>query len=342
MKQVVKLNVTQKTPHKQTSPERATKITSSSGASFHPRNRHQGQYDFTRLLQEEPGLEAFFVRNAHEQISIDFSNNTAVKMLNRALLKSDYGVQHWDIPDGNLCPPIPGRVDYIHALADVLSQSNNGKTPPGNKITVLDIGTGANCIYPLLGYAEYAWQFVASELNPASFAHAQSILTANPRFATKITLRQQLQPKAIFDGIINADDYFDLSMCNPPFHSSAESAAEGSQRKWRQLGKEQHAQAQVLNFGGQDSELWCEGGEAAFLQRMIEESTRYSAQCFWFSSLVSKAENLPALQRQLKKVNATQVVVVPMQQGQKQSRFIAWTFFNPAQQKTWRQLRWQR
>ena len=59
-------------------------------------------------------------------------------MLNRALLKADYGIDFWDIPPNYLCPPIPGRVDYIHHLADLLARSNNNEIPRGPQIKALD------------------------------------------------------------------------------------------------------------------------------------------------------------------------------------------------------------
>ncbi|XOT98236.1 RlmF-related methyltransferase, partial [Alcaligenes pakistanensis] len=37
-------------------------------------------------------------------------------------------------------------------------------------------------------------------------------------------------------GVLGTNDYFDLTLCNPPFHSSQEEAASSNQRKWRGLG----------------------------------------------------------------------------------------------------------
>jgi len=46
---------------------------------------------------------------------------------------------------------------------------------------------------------------------------------------------------------------------------------------------------------------------------------------------VSKGDNLPELYRALQQAGVEKVVKVEMSQGQKQSRFIAWTFLNDAQ-----------
>ncbi len=115
---------------------------------LHPRNQHSGGYDFTRLLAQSPSLEAFTQRNPADQITIDYHNDKAVRALNQALLKAHYKINFWDIPANYLCPPIPGRVDYIHYLADLLASDNQQAIPRGRNIKVLDIGTGANLVYP--------------------------------------------------------------------------------------------------------------------------------------------------------------------------------------------------
>ena len=309
---------------------------------FHPHNRHQGQYDFDRLCQHSPTLLPFIHVDDQQQHRIDFADPLAVKALNAAILKADYGIDGWDIPAGQLCPPIPGRADYIHYLADVLRQSHQGKLPKKQHLTVLDIGTGASGIYPLLGVAEYGWRFVAADINPTSLEIVEHILARNNTYARQISLRLQPHANAIFDGVINDDDWFDLTMCNPPFHGSLAEAQEGTRRKWTNLNKEAHAEsaAPVLNFGGQDAELWCPGGELAFIERMIKESARYASRCFWFTCLVSKSANLPVLKTRLKNIGVQDQREIAMAQGNKQSRFLAWTFLTPTQQAGWRKLRW--
>ena len=113
---------------------------------LHPRNKHREGYNFSRLIEQSPELEAFTTRNPRGETTIDFQDVAAVRMLNRALLKLHYNVDFWDIPAGYLCPPIPGRVDYIHYLADLLAESNSLEIPRGRDIKVLDIGTGASLV----------------------------------------------------------------------------------------------------------------------------------------------------------------------------------------------------
>ena len=307
---------------------------------LHPRNPHRAPYDFPQLAQRSPELAAFVQPNQYGSLSIDFANPTAVKALNRALLRQFYGIEHWDIPKGYLCPPIPGRADYVHYLADLLAESNGGVLPPGEEITVLDVGVGANCIYPIIGRRAYGWHFVGSDVDGVAVRAAQQIEAANPALAGAIECRLQPARTRIFDGLIQAGEVFDLTMCNPPFHASAAAAAAGSQRKTANLGTARGPRP-ALNFGGQNNELWCEGGEASFIRRMVQESGRRPRSCYWYTSLVSKKETLPGVYRALKTAGATAVRTIDMAQGQKKSRLVAWTFLTPAQQAKWQAERWK-
>lgn len=307
-----------------------------SNKTLHPRNKHQQPYDFAALCAAVPALTVFVRDNGYGLLSIDFANPAAVKTLNQALLKHMYSVEHWQLPDGFLCPAVPGRVDYLHYLADLLALLNKNKVPTGSKVQLLDTGCGANLIYPLLAQAEYGWKVTASELDQDAVVAAQLLIEQN-QLQHKIALRQQHNSAHIFHGIIQPDDLFDLTLCNPPFHSSAEQALAGSERKARNLGQK----SAELNFAGRSHELWCDGGEAAFIRLMIEESQSYAQQVLWFSSLVSKQENVPALQQQLNKLGA-QHQLLEMQQGNKQSRILAWSFMPDKQRQLWAQFRWQK
>ncbi len=292
---------------------------------LHPCNRHQGRYDLEALAKANPELKKFIKLNPYDSSlgkTIDFSHPEAVKNLNKALLKLYYGISYWDIPAGALCPPIPGRADYIHYTADLLEKLPQVQN---DKMVVLDIGTGANLVYPLIGQSEYGWKFVASDVDEKSLKNAQLIIDRNVGLGEHISLRKQIHKKNIFKGIILPEDRFALTMCNPPFHSSVEEASSGSLRKWKNLVKGKGGKP-VLNFGGVSHELWCEGGEKSFVSTMIEESLLFKNQVFWFTTLVSKGENLNHFKNLLKKVKVLQVEIIEMGQGQKVSRILAWRF----------------
>ncbi|MGX9240476.1 23S rRNA (adenine(1618)-N(6))-methyltransferase RlmF [Pantoea dispersa] len=293
-------------------------------ALFHPRNRHQGRYDFAALTAAHPPLADKVRPNGYGELSVDFADPHAVLLLNQALLKLFYNL-NWQLPEGYLTPPVPGRADYIHALADLLASDNGGVLP--RDLDVMDIGCGANCIYPLIGHAEYGWRFTGTDISADAVNAASQIVASNPGLQRAIRLRRQKQESAIFAGVVHKNERYHAVLCNPPFHASAADAAAGSQRKVRNLGLGKQS---PLNFGGQHNELWCDGGERAFIGRMIDESVALGDRIVWFTSLVSRKEHLPELRDRLKAQDAYQVRIVDMAQGQKQSRFIAWTFLPPA------------
>lgn len=306
---------------------------------IHPRNKHRERYDFKALIANYPELKKYVRLNEYGDESIDFSDPKAVMILNKALLKHYYKINHWSIPDDYLCPPVPGRADYIHHAADLLAGNNNNVIPKGSKINCLDIGVGANCIYPIIGTKEYEWSFVGSDIEPAAIQSATKIIESNASLKGKIELRLQANPKDIFNGIIHKEDRFDLTICNPPFHSSLEEAQSGTLRKLSNLNGKRITKP-VLNFGGKNKELWCEGGEEKFLQKMVIQSKLFSSSCLWFSSLVSKSSNLESVYADLKNSKAFEIKTISMRQGNKISRVVAWTYLNSEEQKKWVNERW--
>ena len=269
-----------------------------------------------------PELKAFVIATPRGESSIDFANPVAVQTLNRALLKTFYGISHWEIPAGYLSPPIPGRADYVHRVAELL-RSKSGAYPRGDSVRVLDVGVGANCIYPIIGRAEYGWSFVGSDVDPVALDSAQRIVDSNPILKGGVELRLQTSPEKILAGIVRKDEAFDVVMCNPPFHASLAEAEAGSRRKWTNLGRNA---ASERNFGGQGRELWFPGGEAAFVRRMIEEGSALRTNVRWFTALISKEESLSELERAMRKAVVTDRRTMGMEQGQKKSRIVAWTF----------------
>lgn len=308
---------------------------------LHSRNKHRERYDFKALIACSPELKNYVTSNIYGDESVDFFNPLAVKTLNQALLKQHYNIVNWNIPEHYLCPPIPGRADYIHNIADLLCVNNYGKIPTGKKVNCLDIGVGANCIYPLIGNTEYNWDFVGSDIDYIAIQSAQTIIDNNPHLKNNIELRLQENSKHFFKGIIADDEYFDVTICNPPFHSSAQEAQAGSARKISNLTNKK-VTTPVLNFGGQQSELWCVGGEVRFITDMIHESTKFATSCFWFTTLISKQSNVTRATALANQVGASEVKIIPMGQGNKSSRILAWTFLTKEEQKLWANAKWQK
>lgn len=285
---------------------------------FHPRNKHKGKYDFPELIKELPALKKHVLPNKFGNASIDFSNQESVKALNRALLKIYYGIESWDIPKDYLIPPVPGRGDYIHHLADLLGQ------PSGSETRVLDIGTGASLIYPIIGNREYGWQFIAADIDSNSIDSAQKIIDQNKKLKG-IELRLQKNPRDIFLGVLKSDEFVDACICNPPFHASQEDAEKESLRKVRKLNKGKKLTKAQLNFGGVSNELITEGGEKQFIFNMIKQSKRFANNVGWFTTLVSKYSIVPAIKSSII-ANKAKFRLIEMEQGNKKTRIICWKF----------------
>ncbi len=294
-------------------------------SKLHPNNKHNKGYNFTKLCEYFPALKEFVFVNKHKTTTIDFANPKAVKALNTALLRTYYNINYWVFSDKNLTPPIPGRADYIHYLADLLKNSSLTE-----KISILDIGIGASSIYPLLGNAIYNWKFVATDIEKHTLKSAQNIIDKN-KLSKEISLRLQPDKSLIFKGVVKENDRFHATMCNPPFFASQEEAKQANEAKQKGLGKESVAR----NFSGIYHELWYKGGEKAFLHNYLYQSSLFKTQCFWFTSLVSKKENIKGMYASLEKLGATDIKTITMHQGNKISRIVAWTFLTDDEQKEW-------
>ena len=301
-------------------------------SKLHSRNKHRSRYDFRQLITSCPELEPFVSLNIYGDESIDFANAEAVKLLNKALLKNYYNLEYWDIPPDYLCPPIPGRADYIHHISDLLGAYNYGKIPSGSTIKCLDIGVGANCVYPIIGVKEYGWSFIGSDIDPISIESANKIIDQNQTLQGKIECRLQNDPNDFYYGVIAKDELIDFSICNPPFNASKAEAQAGTLRKLNNI-KDKQITKPILNFGGQCNELWYKGGEERFVRNMIRQSKKFATNCFLFSSLISKQSTLKSAYKILVEVGALEVKTTPMGQGNKTSRLIAWTFLSKEDQK---------
>ena len=294
---------------------------------MHSNNLHNNKYDFGKLTQTCEVLEPFVFENDFGTQTIDFGNPEAVKTLNTALLKHHYGIGFWEFPDKNLCPPIPSRADYIHHLATLLERSGLK-----DGIEILDIGTGATCIYPLLGNAIYQWKFVGTDIETDSLKIAQEIIDKN-ELNDSVELRLQEDEMQILKGVIKPSDRFSASMCNPPFFKSEEEAIDATRTKLKGLGKQNDKV--IRNFSGTSKELSYKGGEKAFVHNYLYESSQFKKQCYWFTCLVSNVSHVKSMQASLEKLGASDIQVIDMIQGNKVSRVVAWTFLTPSEQKEW-------
>jgi len=306
---------------------------------LHKRNKNREKYDLDALVQTNAELKKYVIHNKNGLETIDFSNSAAVKLLNKAILNYYYGIKNWDFPDENLCPPIPGRADYVHHIADLLSEEHQNKIPIGQNITCLDVGIGANCIYPIIGVTEYDWHFIGSDIDKNSIEIAQKIVTANASLKNKIKCKLQRNPKSIFEGILSKETKIEVVVCNPPFHTSKQAARKANLRKVKNL-KGKPVEKPELNFSGISKELVYDGGDFQFIKNMMEESKQFSKNCYWFTSLVSKQATLKRLHLILRKLKANKIKIIEMGTANKSTQIIAWTFLTKNERLFWREVRW--
>lgn len=308
--------------------------------TLHKRNKNRERYDLKEMAITTPELTKFIKPNKHGKESINFSDPRAVRLLNKAILSYYYGIHYWEFPKENLCPPIPGRAEYIHLVADLLSECNDGKIPLNDKVTCLEIGIGASCIYPIIGVTEYNWNFIASEIDKKSIQSSRNIVKENPVLRNKIEIKAQNNITSIFKGIIDESHKIDVTICNPPFHASAEDALKGTKRKVRNLTNSKTKKPK-LNFSGNSNELVFKGGEYQFINNMIKESKSFANNVFWFSTLVSKESNLRKLKRDLQANRPFEIRVINLNTNNKKSRILAWTYLTKKEQESWRKTKWE-
>jgi 23S rRNA (adenine1618-N6)-methyltransferase len=315
------------------------------------------------LVQALPALGAHVIAAAQSRSgreTIDFADPQAVRALNHALLRAQYGVREWMLPDGALCPPVPGRADYLHHLADILAESSeDGRTlPRGAAVRGLDVGTGASFIYPLIGASCYGWSFVGTESECASAESAERIRVANACALQSLgssEVRLQPDSRRLLRGLCaDPRERFDFVMANPPFYRSAEEYARENARKRSGLAANlvKRGRAAVppagaaaaavptsgsdRNFGGVGAELWCPGGEVSFVGALIDESEEWAERALWFSSLVSRTEHVSLLRAKLEsKRELAEGRIVQMGQGQKRTSLLLWTYWPRTERRAW-------
>ena len=286
--------------------------------AFHPLSDHHARYDFQALSKTCPELLSHvFVSPKTRENTVDWSSPDAVSCLNKALLMQHYGISSaYSVPAPYLSAGVPGRADYVHhLLADLVDAPGRGDAT----LRGLDIGTGANAIFPLIATHKYPnVEIVGTDIDAAALAVASLNVQCSPSAARRVTLRLQPSARSIFANVIHPGEHFAFTMCNPPFHASLAAAQAATARKARNLSSGR-------NFAG-DKELYCEGGELGFITRMMGESAQHRQSLGWVTTLVSAGSNLAALERVLAGLSVRRVEVVPLEAGHKSTRILAWRF----------------
>ncbi|XP_003377335.1 putative methyltransferase METT10D [Trichinella spiralis] len=113
---------------------------------MHPRNFYRNNPpNFAELALQYPDFRQHCAIDIYGKVNFNFKNPDAIRALTNVLLKKDFGLSI-EIPPDSLVPRIPGRLNYIHWLQDLAASHF-----PDESVRCIDIGSGASCIYPLLG-----------------------------------------------------------------------------------------------------------------------------------------------------------------------------------------------
>ena len=291
---------------------------------MHPKNPYCNRYDIQRFIKRYPLLEEYIILNPSDEETIDFSSSKGVYALNKAMLLSDFRLEDYFLPKGYLIPPVPGRLDYLLYLRDFISKKFN--INQNRQLSGLDIGCGANGIYCILGSQYFNWKMEGIDSNEKAIEIVSNNIKNTKELQKNVKIRFQENKSFLFKNIIQPYKKFDFVVCNPPFHSSKEEAIKGSIRKINNIGEDSFNKSELsLNFEGQANELWCNGGEILFIKRLIKESVACKDQIKVFSSIVSKSDSLPKIEKQLKK-NKADFNIINTTIGNKKNRYLIWWF----------------
>ncbi|KAK4688642.1 U6 snRNA m6A methyltransferase, partial [Tremellales sp. Uapishka_1] len=281
---------------------------------MHPLNPYlDNRPDFARLASRYPSFAPFLKTSSKGYASIDFQDAKALRKLTRCLLKEDFGLDV-DLRIDRLCPTLANRLDYLLHLLDLEPFLHSESGP----LRVIDIGTGASVIYPLLlRHLRPSSQAIATELDDVSYRHALTVLETNAIPATSIEVRLATAAGKIIFPLFDDPMYkCTFTLCNPPFFSSMEEMAAGQDIK---LDAAHAAPTAATN------ELITPGGEVAFVRRMIEESMQVQQRCLWYTSLLGRYASLEPLVEEIRRRKINNYFVKSIQQARTTRWIIAWS-----------------
>lgn len=278
---------------------------------MHPRNIYKEKKpNFRELAVKYPEFRRHASQETSGKVTINFKEPDALRALSTALLKEDFGLDV-NIPADRLVPTIPLRLNYIHWIEDIL------KTTWNDKIRGIDVGTGASCIYPLLGARMNGWKFLASEQDEKSTISARKNVEQNG-LQHLIQVENVQIDSGLKELLPENDAAYDFCMCNPPFFGSQEEA----DGEFHRDGRSKPHAASTAN--ATESVTW--GGEFCFVNRLIKDSLQLRETIRVYTSMVGKKLNLTALKDELHNHKVPKVCSTEFCQGKTMRWGLAWSF----------------
>ena len=365
------------------------------GPSIHPRNRYATEEpNFAELAELYPSLGPYIIRSKRslpfskagsmlrqtpvseavsdqsllKRATIDFTDPHACRELTRVLLLHDFNIK-WGVPDGALVPALTNRLNYLAWLQDLLvldSPAHMKEASDPYIPTVLDIGCGANLIYPLLGAATSGWRFVGADVSKRAVAWAERNRSANPEIADLIEVRL-VKPTSSQREFFRSEAHVTEDMKgieeddNEELHNEVETRA-----RWRSTIASSTAEDQKLGiishairsderftftmcnppffegieeagsnpataYGGSHLEMAYPGGELAFVRNMVEDSKRLWDRIHWFTTMLGKKATMKTIRKELYHLSSPDgrglvVRTTEFAQGKTMRWGIAWSF----------------
>ena len=271
--------------------------------------------DFLTLIKEFPELKKYILKQNEDneaEFQFDWSNNELSLLMDKSILNYYFDIKYYDIPKGFLIPPIPSRINYINLINSIITKLINDIDI--KNIIGIDIGTGANIIYPILGYSIYKWKFICTEINKEAYNNAKLILQKN-NLENNINIIKQNNKDNIFISILNRENKYIFSMCNPPYYNYE-----------NEIKLEDKKRDNEYNF----DEIYYKNGEYGFFQRYFEESICYKNNVFLYTILIGKKINAENIYDKLSSYSDI-IKIYNMQKiltGNNVRYIIYWSFFN--------------
>ncbi|XP_029374109.1 RNA N(6)-adenosine-methyltransferase mettl16 [Echeneis naucrates] len=282
--------------------------------SMHPRNRYKDRPpDFAYLASKYPDFQQYVHTSLTGRPVVNFKEPEAVRALTCTLLKEDFGLTI-EIPLERLIPTVPLRLNYIHWVEDLI----NGQKQLRRGI---DIGTGASCIYPLLGATMNGWYFLATEVDDICFDYAKKNVEQN-NLSDLIKVVKVPKKTLLMDALkAETEIIYDFCMCNPPFFANQLEAKGVNSRNSRR------PPPSSVNTGGV-TEIMAEGGELEFVKRIIHDSLQLKKRLRWYSCMLGKKCSLAPLKEELRKQGVPKVTHTEFCQGRTMRWALAWSFYD--------------
>ncbi|NXN98631.1 MET16 methyltransferase, partial [Rhinopomastus cyanomelas] len=289
--------------------------------SMHARNRYKDKPpDFAFLAGKYPAFRQHVHTTLTGRVSLNFKDPEAVRALTCTLLKEDFGLTI-DIPVERLIPTVPLRLNYIHWVEDLIGHQEAEKQVLRRGI---DIGTGASCIYPLLGATLNGWYFLATEVDDMCFNYAKKNVEQN-NLSELIKVVKVPQKTLLMDALKEESEIvYDFCMCNPPFFANQLEAKGVNSRNPRR------PPPSSVNTGG-ITEIMAEGGELEFVKRIIHDSLQLKKRLRWYSCMLGKKCSLAPLKEELRIQGVPKVTHTEFCQGRTMRWALAWSFYDDVQ-----------